>query len=456
MSTRRLWARRPLVEELEGRVVPSVLGTSTNWSGYAVQAPQASVTSVVGTWKVPTVTGTGTTYSATWVGIDGWASSSVEQIGTEADVVNGRAVYSAWYEMYPLGSVDISMKVSPGDTVTAQVSYAAGKFSLQLTNGAQSFSISKTAAGVQRSSAEWIMEAPSSYSVLPLANFGTQSFSGARATISGTPGAIDSAAWKGAQVEQINMVSSYTGGTLDTTSKLTDSGSGAQAASSFTVTFSPASSPSPPPPTHHHGGGGWLPWWFQPEQPGTSQAALAASLAYAAPQGLAPVSISAVTPQGLATTPATLVSPILPSSALAGGRLGEGPAYNTAPSEAQPANEAVMPLVPADGPAAPRERVAPRLAPDAAPMPPAGPDEARGDLPRATAAWRRACDACFTDGGLAPAVRAEGAGAVIERPATAGSAVASVAAALFVLSLGGGTRTAGQTAPERRRWQIRR
>ena len=51
--------------------------TSSNWSGYAVEtnlnSPQSnSVTAVSGSWTVPTVTGTGTAYSAIWVGIDGY------------------------------------------------------------------------------------------------------------------------------------------------------------------------------------------------------------------------------------------------------------------------------------------------------------------------------------------------------------------------------------------------
>ena len=72
--------------------------TSSNWSGYAVATnlsnPQAnSVSAVSGSWIVPTVTGSsrGTTYSAVWVGIDGYSDSTVEQIGTEEDVVNGSA-----------------------------------------------------------------------------------------------------------------------------------------------------------------------------------------------------------------------------------------------------------------------------------------------------------------------------------------------------------------------------
>ena len=51
---------------------------------------------------MPTVSGSGPTYSSVWVGIDGYSSNTVEQIGTEQDVsANGKTSYYAWYEMYP-------------------------------------------------------------------------------------------------------------------------------------------------------------------------------------------------------------------------------------------------------------------------------------------------------------------------------------------------------------------
>ena len=75
--------------------------TSTNWSGYAVSGAADSVSKVAGTWTVPTVSTSTNGYSAVWVGIDGYSSSSVEQIGTGKEVYGGKASYYAWYEMYP-------------------------------------------------------------------------------------------------------------------------------------------------------------------------------------------------------------------------------------------------------------------------------------------------------------------------------------------------------------------
>src|SRR5947209_2194209 len=116
--------RRLKLEHLEDRLAPSA-ATSTNWSGYAVQAPAGSVTAVYGSWMVPAVTGKGTSYSSAWVGIDGFASRTVEQIGTDSDLSAGQPVYYAWYEMYPHPAVSLSLKVQPGDTISASVTYEA-------------------------------------------------------------------------------------------------------------------------------------------------------------------------------------------------------------------------------------------------------------------------------------------------------------------------------------------
>ncbi|CAM9695182.1 unnamed protein product, partial [Phaeothamnion confervicola] len=212
--------------------------TSTNWSGYAVTAAAGAVTVVSGEWTVPTVTGTGagTTYSSVWVGIDGYNSTSVEQTGIEADVVNGVARYYAWYEMYPNASVRVNLPVHAGDTITASVTYSAatGLFTMSLKDlsdpaGSNSFSISRSGPALQRSSAEWVVEAPSSNTgVLPLANFGSVTFTNASATIGAATGPINGSAWAGSATA-INMVSAS--GKLEaSTSALNATGTG------FTVT----------------------------------------------------------------------------------------------------------------------------------------------------------------------------------------------------------------------------
>jgi hypothetical protein len=239
-------ASRLHVEELERRLVPST--TSSNWSGYAVSASAGSVSAVSGEFTVPTVTGSGaTTYSSTWVGIDGFNSNSVEQTGIEADVVHGVARYSAWYEMYPNAPVTLkNLAIHAGDSISASVVYKNGSFTLSIqdlsdTKGTNSFTITISDPKAQRSSAEWIEEAPSSFrGVLPLANFGSVTFSNAQATIGGTTGAIGNAAWA-SDVEAINMVSP-SGAVEASTGALNASGNG------FTVTYS-STNPTPPPTT---------------------------------------------------------------------------------------------------------------------------------------------------------------------------------------------------------------
>jgi hypothetical protein len=235
------------LEQLEGRALLSSVQaqpiwdtvTSTNWSGYAAETNLSTpasnaVTSVSGSWTVPTVTGKTNAFSSVWVGIDGYSSSSVEQLGTEQDTSkSGAATYYAWWEMYPNPSVQItSMTISPGNSISASVTYSSSGFTLQITDNTnhQSFSTTQTSTTAVRSSAEWIVEAPSSFSgVLPLANFGTANISGAQATINGTTGAIDNSSW---QNTAINMVSK-SGSPLDQTSGLTDTSN----TSSFSVTY---------------------------------------------------------------------------------------------------------------------------------------------------------------------------------------------------------------------------
>ena len=70
---------------------------------------------------MPSVSSTG--YSSTWIGLDGDSSNTVEQIGTEQDYINGKAVYYAWYEMYPKQPVKLDLVIEPCDTITADVHF---------------------------------------------------------------------------------------------------------------------------------------------------------------------------------------------------------------------------------------------------------------------------------------------------------------------------------------------
>jgi hypothetical protein len=156
--------------------------SSTNWSGYAVTGANGSVSDVKASWVVPQIAACtqANQYSSFWVGIDGYSSNTVEQIGTDSDCQNGKPVYYAWFEFYPHPSTLIkSVPIAPGHVISAEVKYDANEeFTVSLTDvttGA-TFSGSSKVAKAQRSSAEWVAEAPYSGGILPLADFGISHF----------------------------------------------------------------------------------------------------------------------------------------------------------------------------------------------------------------------------------------------------------------------------------------
>jgi hypothetical protein len=157
--------------------------TSSNWSGYAVTGSR--FTSVSASWTQPTAKCSGTAYSSFWVGLDGDTSNTVEQTGTDADCSGSTPQYYAWYEMYPKFPVNLRGTVRPGDHLSASVTTdGSGRFTLTITDSTQGWTNTTNARlkSAKLASAEVIAEAPSSSGgVLPLANFGTVSFSGAKA-----------------------------------------------------------------------------------------------------------------------------------------------------------------------------------------------------------------------------------------------------------------------------------
>jgi len=172
--------------------------TSSNWSGYAVMRSGLRFHRVSATWIAPAVdcTSAQEQWSAAWVGLGGYRSDSnaLEQIGTEADCVNGAPRYSAWFELVPEVSRDIAMTIRPGDRVGASVTVTGRLVRLRLADDTSGRVSVRTldAREVDVSSAEWIVEAPSncdnsggSCAVMPLADFGTLRMANGRATTTG-------------------------------------------------------------------------------------------------------------------------------------------------------------------------------------------------------------------------------------------------------------------------------
>ena len=216
------------------KALPKNQATSTNWSGYVAANNLSSpsnntVSSVAGSWIVPTVTRSSNAYCAYWVGIDGYSSQSVEQIGTAHDMVNGAQQHYAWFEMYPGGSYQITgFPVNPGDVISASVEYVGnGVFSMTLANDTKSVAVTIPASytkstSAARSCAEWIVEAPFSGSILPLSNFGTAYMWGCNATINNVLAPISNNNW---QFTSLDMVTNSNALKALTSSLLPDAGS---------------------------------------------------------------------------------------------------------------------------------------------------------------------------------------------------------------------------------------
>jgi hypothetical protein len=186
---------------------------SSNWSGYTLTAADATTThsfnDVTGTWVQPKVACRSGRRDAVafWVGLGGSSegSESLEQLGTAAECsgTSTKPRYSVWWEIIPAASVEVKMKLSPGDKVTAAVLVNGNRVTMSLKNVTHGTRFTKTVAvpQVDTSSAEWIAEAPSECNgvgqcrVVPLTNFGTVTFTNAAAIADGAPGTLTNPAW---------------------------------------------------------------------------------------------------------------------------------------------------------------------------------------------------------------------------------------------------------------------
>lgn len=178
-----------------------LVSVAGNWAGYVVTGnalnANASVQGVSGSWVVPSVkSSVGITYSSVWVGIGGQYDSTLIQVGTEQDSLNGSENYYAWYEMLPSTEVTLSsIKVSPGDSVEASVNLVNANsnvwsISIQDVTSNGRFQEDFTYSS-PKLSAEWIVERPEINNALTqLANFGSVTFIKCTADVSGKTGAI--------------------------------------------------------------------------------------------------------------------------------------------------------------------------------------------------------------------------------------------------------------------------
>jgi hypothetical protein len=222
--------------------------TSNIWSGYAVTGSEFSL--ATGSWHVPEVDCTKTPgdYSLFWVGIDGYANGTTEQIGTASNCTTPG--YFAWYQFFPSARVVISsVPISPGDVIGAYVYYNIIKdkpywtiWLKDYTTG-QSYTRNVPYNGQQRASAEWIAERPccnnaGAYEFL--ADFDKANFGGYLTGVPDTNFATDSTtsgniAVFGKKAIAITMVDKATGTVLATPGPL--EGEGGSTGASFTVSW---------------------------------------------------------------------------------------------------------------------------------------------------------------------------------------------------------------------------
>lgn len=186
---------------------------STNWSGYAAAknlftTVPNTVSAVYGTWIVPTVIKNGGVgYCSVWVGIDGFNTNTVEQIGVELDWTGSSQSNYAWFEMYPGPTYLIpDFPVRRGDIISAQVVYIGNSiFQLSIFNHTRNIAHTVPTAytkstQAKRASAEWIAEAPYYYGILPLDDFQQVFFSQCSATINGKTGVINNSSWQSTSI----------------------------------------------------------------------------------------------------------------------------------------------------------------------------------------------------------------------------------------------------------------
>ncbi|WP_194926416.1 G1 family glutamic endopeptidase [Catenulispora pinisilvae] len=129
------------------------------WGGYADTG--ARFTSISGDWTVPTLNCSSVPNSSVspWIGIDGFNSDTVEQIGFDQDCQNGVAGYYPWVEMYPADSIYFTETVKAGDHITASVSVSGSSWTLTEKDTTRGWSKTFHESGSDKlSSAEAIVE----------------------------------------------------------------------------------------------------------------------------------------------------------------------------------------------------------------------------------------------------------------------------------------------------------
>ena len=213
------------------QAVKNVIAVSAfNWAGYADTATKAQTfTKVSGSWTVPSVTCSAEDQiTSDWVGLDGFNSNTVEQLGTISWCFQGAPTYFTWYEMFPKGTIEVGKTLKPGDQISASVTRTGTSYALKLTDSTtagNNISVTKTCAltKCKDTSAEWISERPAfnTTGIVPQAHYNAFNVTSGAQTSNGTAGTIGT----GPGVNAITMIDSTQTYNLNTVSGLTGNNS---------------------------------------------------------------------------------------------------------------------------------------------------------------------------------------------------------------------------------------
>ena len=224
-----------LVHPGRARAVKGVTAfQSFNWSGYADTASSAQTfTKVSGSWTTPSVTCSAEDQiTSDWVGLDGFNSATVEQLGTISWCYKGKPLYFTWYSMFPNGTTEVGAALKPGDKISASVTRTGTSYALRLTDSTTSgnnISVTKTCplTTCLDTSAEWVSERPSfakPFGIVPQAHYnafkitnGSQTSGGHTGTIGAGPGVTEITMRDATSAYNLGTVSALTGGNSFTT-----------------------------------------------------------------------------------------------------------------------------------------------------------------------------------------------------------------------------------------------
>jgi hypothetical protein len=158
---------------------------STNWSGYVTSGHKGGYFYVQAYWTVPRLKcGKPVTVAGMWAGLNGFVKSdkTVEQGGTQAFCVKGKAYYDAFTEAYPFRpNKTIPHAVYARDQMLAWVEFESPDvYTVQVTDFTRNWTYTITYLHKKvPSSAEVITEAPGApgNKTYPLADFGSMRYS---------------------------------------------------------------------------------------------------------------------------------------------------------------------------------------------------------------------------------------------------------------------------------------